>query len=106
MANFMQMMQKAQLVKKKMEDIQARAAEMTVSGEAGDLVTCTINGKFEVQSIKIAKDAVNPSETDVLEDLIVAALRDARQKAEKMIGTETEKMMKDLGLPPGMSLPF
>jgi len=69
-------------------------------------VTCKVTGKFELRSIKISPSLINAEEADVLEDLIVAAINDARLKAEKTMADETEKLMRDMGLPPGMGLPF
>ncbi|MDP2206092.1 MAG: YbaB/EbfC family nucleoid-associated protein [Alphaproteobacteria bacterium] len=107
MANMMQMMQKAQKFKQQMEEMQARVQLMELDGSAGGgLVTCKVTGKFEMRSIKIDPSLIKTDEADVLEDLIVAAVNDARLKAEKTMADETEKLMRDMGLPPGMGLPF
>jgi len=107
MANMMQMMQKAQKFKQQMEEMQARVQLMELDGSAGGgLVTCKVTGKFEMRSIKIDPSLIKADEADVLEDLIVAAVNDARLKAEKTMADETEKLMRDMGLPPGMGLPF
>jgi DNA-binding YbaB/EbfC family protein len=107
MANMMQMMQKAQKFKEQMELMQARVQQMELEGAAGGgLVTCKVTGKFEMRSIKIDPALIKAEEADVLEDLIVAAVNDARLKAEKTMAEETEKLMRDMGLPPGMGLPF
>jgi DNA-binding YbaB/EbfC family protein len=107
MANMMQMMQKAQKFKQQMEEMQARVQLMELNGSAGGgLVTCKVTGKFEMRSIKIDPSLIKADEADVLEDLIVAAVNDARLKAEKTMADETEKLMRDMGLPPGMGLPF
>jgi hypothetical protein len=107
MANMMQMMQKAQKFKQQMEEMQARVQLMELDGSAGGgLVTCKVTGKFEMRSIKIDPSLIKADEAEVLEDLIVAAVNDARLKAEKTMADETEKLMRDMGLPPGMGLPF
>ncbi|MDY0009574.1 MAG: YbaB/EbfC family nucleoid-associated protein [Bdellovibrionales bacterium] len=107
MANMMQMMQKAQKFKQQMEQMQARVQLMELDGAAGGgLVTCKVTGKFELKSIKIDPSLVKADEVDVLEDLVIAAVNDARLKAEKTMADETEKLMRDMGLPPGMGLPF
>lgn len=107
MANFVQMMQKAGQVKTKMEDMQNRVRQMDISGAAGNgLVSCVINGRFEVKKVKIDPSVIKPEEADVLEDLVAAALNDARARVEKLLADETEKIMKDMGLPPGLGLPF
>ncbi|MBW7911964.1 MAG: YbaB/EbfC family nucleoid-associated protein [Alphaproteobacteria bacterium] len=107
MANMMQMMQKAQKFKQQMEAMQQRVQAMELDGAAGGgLVTCKVTGKFELRGIKIDPSLIKAEEADVLEDLIVAAVNDARLKAEKTMADETEKLMRDMGLPPGMGLPF
>jgi DNA-binding YbaB/EbfC family protein len=103
----MQMMQKASQMKQKMQDMQERVQQMELTGEAGGgLVTCMVNGRFELRTLKIDPSLVKTQETEMLEDMVVAAVNDARKKAEKLMGDETEKIMKDLGLPPGLGLPF
>lgn len=107
MANFIQMMQKAQVMKRKMEEMQTRVRDIELPGEAGGgKVTCRVNGKFELCKITIDPSVINPADKEMLEDLIIAAVNDARTKAEKMMTDETRKIMTDLGLPPGMEMPF
>ncbi len=107
MANFMQMMQKAQKMKSRMQEMQDAAENLTLSGEAGGgLVSCQMNGKFAVTKLSIAPQAIKDGDAEMLEDLVLAALQDARTKAEKHMAEETEKIMRELGLPPGMGLPF
>lgn len=107
MANFMQMMQKAQQVKQKMQDMQERAEALEVVGEAGGgAVTCRMNGKFAVSKMAIAPTALAGGDAEMLEDLILVALNDARGKAEGIIKEETDRIMKEMGLPPGLGLPF
>lgn len=107
MANFVQMMQKAGQMKQRMQDMQARVQQMELPGEAGQgLVTCKVNGRFELKSIKIAPSLLNPSEAEVLEDLVVLAVNDARGRVEKLMSDETAKIMQELGLPANMGLPF
>ncbi len=107
MANIMQMMAKAQQMKTKMQDMQERAGQIEMIGEAGaGAVSCHMNGKFDVTKLTISPQTVAAGDVEMLEDLILAALRDARAKAEAHMAAETEKIMRDLGLPPGMGLPF
>jgi DNA-binding YbaB/EbfC family protein len=106
-ANIVQMMQKASQMKQKMQEMQARVQGMELTGEAGGgLVTCRVSGRFELKTIKIAPSLINPQEAEVMEDMIVAAINDARRKAEKLMGDETQKIMTDMGLPAGLDLPF
>ncbi len=107
MTNFAQMMQKANKFKQQMHDLQARVQATDIAGEtAGGLVTCVMSGKYELKSITLDPAVVKADEKDVLEDLIVAAVNDARSKAEKMMADETAKLMREMGLPPGLDLPF
>lgn len=107
MANIMQMMAKAQKFKTQMQELQERVGATEVTGEAGGgLVTCALTGKFDVRKLKIDPSLVKADETELMEDMIIVALNDARAKAEKLMSDETQKLMKDLGLPPGLDLPF
>lgn len=101
------MMRQVQEMQAKMAEMQERLAQAEVNGQAGgDMVVVTMNGKGELKKIKIDPALAVPAEVDLLEDLIVAACREARQKAEEQIADETKKMMGGLQLPPGVKLPF
>lgn len=107
MVNMVQMMQKASQMKQKMQEMQARVQQMEVVGEAGGgLVRCRVTGRFEMRGITIDPSVIKPAEAEMLEDLVTAAVNDAREKAEKLMTGETEKIMQELGLPKGMGLPF
>jgi nucleoid-associated protein EbfC len=107
MTNFAQMMQKAHKFKQKMQDLQDRAHQMEVQGASGQgLVNCRMSGKHELKSIKIDPSIIKAEDAEVMEDLIVAAVNDARAQAEKMMADETGKLMQEMGLPPNMDLPF
>jgi nucleoid-associated protein EbfC len=105
--NIGQMMKQVQDVQAKMADMQGRLGEIEVTGSSGGgMVTVTMNGKGEMKKIKLDPKLVNPGDVEMLEDLIVAACNDAKQKAESFVASETEKMMGGLKLPPGVKLPF
>lgn len=107
MKNLGNMMKKAQEMQAKMQDMQAKMGETEVDGKAGaGLVAITLNGKGELRKIKIDPSLIDPSEIEVLEDLIVAAHNDAKNKAEAMMQEEMQKITAGLPLPPGMKLPF
>ena len=107
MKNLSQMMKQAQEMQGKMADMQNRLAETEVDGEAGaGMVTATLNGKGELRRLKIDPSLVDPNDVEVLEDLVVAAVADAKAKVETLVQEETSKMMGGIQLPPGMSLPF
>ena len=105
--NIGQMMRQVQDMQNKMGEMQNRLAETDVTGQSGGgMVTVVMNGKAEMRKITLDPKLMNPAEVEMLEDLIVAACNDAKQKAEKLIAGETEKAMGGLKLPPGVKLPF
>jgi hypothetical protein len=107
MKNFGNMMKQAQQMQAKMAEMQERLGELEVEGHAGGgLVAVALNGKGEARKVKIDKTLCDPEETEVLEDLLVAAFNDAKVKVEAQVQEETSKVMGDLKLPPGMKLPF
>jgi len=107
MANIMQMLKQAQEVQGKMTQMQERLEQIEVSGQAGgDLVQVTMTVSGLVRKLTIAPKLVDPNEIEMLEDMIVAALRDAKQKADALKAEETEKMMGGIKLPAGFKLPF
>jgi len=105
--NIGQMMKQVSDMQGKMADMQGRLAEVEVTGQSGGgMVTITMNGKTEAKKVKIDPKIIDPNDAEMLEDLIVAAFNDAKQKAEAQVATETEKIMGGLKLPPGIKLPF
>lgn len=105
--NIGQMMKQVQDMQAKMSDMQNRLGDVEISGQSGGgMITVTMNGKAEMRKIIIDPKLINPEDKEMLEDLIVAAVNDAKAKAEKQIAEETEKMMGGLKLPPGVKLPF
>ncbi|KGM30064.1 YbaB/EbfC family nucleoid-associated protein [Inquilinus limosus] len=107
MKNLGQMMKQAQEMQAKMAEMQSRLADIEVPGQAGaGMIAVVLNGKGELRSLKIDPKLVDPSEVEVLEDLIVAAFNDAKSKVEDAVQAETQKLMGGLKLPPGMKLPF
>jgi len=107
MKNLGQMMKQAQAMQAKMAEMQDKLAEMEVSGQAGaGMVTATLNGKSELRGLKIDPSLVDPSDVEVLEDLVIAAVNDAKVKVEAAVAEEMQKVTGGLDLPPGMKLPF
>lgn len=107
MKNIGQMLKQAQQMQARMAEMQSKMEGMQVVGQAGaGLVEVELNGRHELKRIKLAREAVSPDDVEMLEDLIVAAHNDARQKIEAAIAEETQKMMGGMKLPPGMKLPF
>jgi len=107
MKNIGQMMKQAQQMQEKMAELQTRLGEMEVEGQSGGgMVQATLSGKGELRRIKIDPSLAKSDEVEVLEDLVVAAVNDARQRADAMVAEEMSKLTGGLQLPPGMKLPF
>ncbi len=107
MKNINQLMKQAQQMQTRMAEMQAKLAEIEMSGQSGGgMVTALMNGKGELRKITLDKSIVDPEEIEMLEDLIIAAIADAKNKIEAHVAAETQKLMGGLPLPPGMKLPF
>ena len=101
------MMKSAQEMQGKMAQMQDDLENVMVTGESGaGLVKATATAKGELKGLDIDPSIFDPNEKEVVEDLILAAIKDAQQKASEKSQTEMQKMAEDLGLPPGMNLPF
>lgn len=96
MGNMQQMMKQAQKMQEQMAKAQEELEETELEGTSGgDMVTVTVNGKKRMLSVSVKKEAVDPDDIEMLEDLILAAYNDAYEKAEEL---EQEKMpMGNLG---------
>ncbi|MEC8796191.1 MAG: YbaB/EbfC family nucleoid-associated protein, partial [Pseudomonadota bacterium] len=91
----------------KMGQLQDDLASLTVTGESGaGLVTATATAKGELVGLSIDESIFVPSEKEVAEDLILAAIKDAQQKAAEKSQEEMQKLTEGLGLPADMKLPF
>ena len=107
MKNLSGLMKQAQQMQAKMEEMQSKLQGMEIEGEAGaGLVSVMLNGKGDLRRIKIDPKVVDPADTEMLEDLIVAAHANAKQKLEAATVEEMQKVTGGLQLPPGMKLPF
>ncbi len=97
--------QQTQKLLAKMEALQKALEEKEVKGESGaGLVSVVLNGKHEVKSVKIDPSLLTPDDAEMVEDLIVAAFRDAHQKVESAIAEEGSKMSAGMPRIPGMPL--
>ena len=107
MKNLAGLMKQAQQMQSKMEEMQARLQTIELVGEAGaGMVRVTMNGKGELRGIKIDPKIVDPADSEVLEDLIMAAHRDAKAKIDAAMAAEMQQVTGGLNLPPGFKLPF
>jgi len=92
------LLQQAQQMQEQMMSAQQELADATVDGSVADgLVTVTVNGTGELVGVKIRKDSFDPSDTEDLEDLIVAAYRDGKAKAEAMAAEKLGPLTGALG---------
>jgi DNA-binding YbaB/EbfC family protein len=107
MKNLGQLMKQAQEMQSRMAEMQERLKDSEVVGQAGGgMVQITMNGKHEVRAVKIDPSLIDPSEAEVLEDLIAAAVNDARGKIETFMQEEMQNLTGGMNLPPGFKLPF
>jgi DNA-binding YbaB/EbfC family protein len=107
MKNLGQMLKQAQAMQSKMAEMQEKLAAVEMTGAAGGgMVKVTLNGKNEMRAVKIDPSLVDPKDTEVLEDLIVAAFNDAKSKVDAHMAEEMAKITGGLQLPPGVKLPF
>ena len=101
------MMKKAQEMQSKMAQMQDDLHSITVVGEAGaGLVKATATAKGELTSLDIDPSIFSGDDKEVVEDLILAAIKDAQAKASDKAQEEMGKMTEALGLPKDMKLPF
>jgi len=101
------MMKKAQEMQGKMTEMQEEMHNIMVTGEAGaGLVTATCTAKGELKALDIDPSIFNGDDKEVVEDLILAAIKDAQGKASDRAQSEMEKLTEGMGLPAGMKLPF
>ncbi len=83
--NMQQLMKQAQAMQRKLQEAQAEIAETEVTGSAaGGMVEVTMTGDKTPVSVTIKPEAVDPDDVEMLEDMILAALNDANEKAEKL----------------------
>lgn len=107
--DFGKMMRDAQNSLMKMQQdmakMQAELAAIMVEGTAGGgAVTIICNGNSEFKSVKIKKEAVDPTDVETLEDLVLAAVKDASTKAQALMQQRAGHLTAGLKLPPGMGL--
>ena len=101
------MMKAAQDMQTKMGELQEQMAEMTVDGEAGaGMVKVTASLKGDLKSLDIDPSILVADDKEVVEDLILAAVKDAQAKAAEAHQEELAKLTESLGLPKDMKLPF
>ncbi|WP_338466376.1 YbaB/EbfC family nucleoid-associated protein [Novosphingobium sp. ZN18A2] len=99
--------QAAQTIQKQMEEAQGRLDQIEVEGVAGGgMVKIRATAKGRVVGVSIDDSLMQPSEKQMLEDLVAAAFNDARGKADAASAEEMEKVQSAAGIPPGFKMPF
>ena len=107
MINFGNMMKQAQQMQKKMAEIEEKLKSIEVEGSSGGgLVKVKSSAKGEIKKIIIDDSLFNKDEKEITEDLVVAAINDAKQKGEIASQEEMKSVTGGIPLPPGMKLPF
>lgn len=105
--NIQQIMQQAKTMQDKMAQMQEKAAEAEVTGTAGGgMVNVTMTCKGNVVNVSINSEVMDPNDPTMTEDLVKAAVNDARRKADETLADETKRLMEEMGLPSDFQLPF
>ena len=105
MADFLGMMKQAAQLQSKMQAMQDELGQVEVEGiSGGGLVSVRMTAKMEVKAVKIDPSLIKSDEGEILEDLPVTALGDARRKAEAAMQEKMASLTGGLGLPPGLGL--
>ncbi len=103
LGNLGSLMTKAREMQERMKGLQDELAKKTVTADAGGgMVQATVNGRLELTALKIDRSRLDVNDTEMLEDVIVAAVHAAQSKAAEMMKEELGKMTAGMGLPPGM----
>lgn len=100
--NPMDLFKNYQNVRSKVEEMQEKLKNLSVTGSSGGgMVQIEIDGNFSVRKVVISKEAVDPEEVAMLQDLVLAAATDALNRLKEKMKEETVSMTGDLNLPPG-----
>ena len=107
MGDMAKLMKNAEEMQGKVVQMQEEMHNIMVVGEAGaGLVKATCTAKGDLKGLDIDPSIFSKDDKEVVEDLIVAAVKDAQEKAANREREEMQKLTESLGLPPGMNLPF
>jgi len=101
--DFSSLLAQAQQLQQQMMRVQEEARAKTVEASAGGgMVVATMSGGFELRALKIDPQCVDPNDPVLLQDLIIAAVNQAIQKAQDMVQEEMRKTAGGMGIPPGL----
>jgi DNA-binding YbaB/EbfC family protein len=99
------MMKQVQQMQERAQRMQEELAAIQIGGEAGGgMVKVTLSGKGDLKEIKIDPSLMKPDEAEIVEDLIVAAMTDAKAKVESQMQTKMQELTGGLPIPPGLKL--
>jgi hypothetical protein len=103
MKNIGDLMKQAQQLQTRFQEAQERVNQIEAEGQSGGgMVRVTINGKGMAKAVRIDRTLIDPKDAGMLEDLLVAAINDARTKVDAKMGDEMAKVTGGLPLPPGL----
>lgn len=95
-----QIMKQAQMMQQKMARLQEEAAEKTAeAASGGGAVTVVVSGKNQILSLNIKKEAVDPEDVEMLQDLIVAAVNEALKNVQAQMAEEMSRVTGGLSIP-------
>ncbi len=94
------LMKQAQQMQKRMLEIREELANQTVEATVGGgMVTAVVNGQQELVSLRIVPEVVDPDDTEMLEDLVVAAVNQALQESQELMSDEMSKLTGGFKIP-------
>jgi DNA-binding YbaB/EbfC family protein len=103
LGNIGELMKQARQMQDQLKKLQEEMARKQITADAGGgMVQATVNGRMELLKLRIDKTRIDVNDTEMLEDVIVAAVHAAQVKAADAMQQEMQKAASDLGLPPGM----
>ena len=105
MADFMKMLQQAQQMQGRLQEMQDELEKMTITAASGGgMVTVTADGKGQIRKVQIDPTVVDPTDVEMLEDLVLVAITEVQKKAAAAAQEEMRKLTGGLSLP--FKLPF
>jgi DNA-binding YbaB/EbfC family protein len=103
LGNLGDLMTKAREMQEKMKSVQDELGRKQITADAGGgMVQATVNGRLELTKLRIDRAKIDVNDTEMLEDVIVAAVAAAQTRAAEVVRQEMQKVAGDMGLPPGM----
>jgi DNA-binding YbaB/EbfC family protein len=101
--NLGDLMKQAQAMQGKVQQMQEELSRKTITADAGaGMVQATVNGRLELIKLKIDRTKIDANDTEMLEDVVVAAVSAAQKRAAEMMNQEMRNAAGQMGLPPGM----